>query len=307
MNNEIIGHVKLNYQYYQGNDLYNEGDEEEELVLQTVKKSTDYNDYLQVILNDSRWPVLYQLSKQRENIIAPMKIDLASEVLEIGAGMGAVTGAIAGRCKTVDCIELSKRRSLANAYRNREFNNIEIYVGNFQDVYLEKKYDVITLIGVLEYAQYYISSDTPYEDFLKKISSLLKPNGILYIAIENKLGLKYFAGCSEDHIGRPFAGIEGYRKEDNVKTFSRSQLIKLLVTAGFTSPYFYYPYPDYKLAFEIYSDDRLPDESFQFPTIVNYDMRRLKLFDEEKAIKSLAGTEELKMLANSFLVEAVKK
>lgn len=307
MNYEEIGNVKLNYKYYTGSDLYNEGDEEEELILQTVKKSVDYRDYLDVILRDNRWPILYQLSKQRENIIDPMDIKKSDLVLEIGAGMGAVTGAIARRCKKVECIELSKRRSLANAYRNREYHNIEICVANFQDVPLKQKYDVVTLIGVLEYAQHYINSETPYEDFIEKIAEILNVGGRLYIAIENKLGLKYFAGCAEDHLGKPFVGIEGYDRKDNVKTFSRSQLIKLLIEHGFQEPYFYYPYPDYKLPLEIYSDDNLPTENFQFPTEVNYDLPRLKIFDESKVIRSLAGTEELKMLANSFLIEAVRK
>lgn len=307
MDFERIGNVKLNYEYYTGEDLYNEGDAEEELILQTVKKSVDYKDHLDVILQDHRWPVLYQLSKQRENIIEPMDIKKSDMVLEIGAGMGAVTGAIARRCHKVECIELSKRRSLANAYRNREYDNIEICVANFQDVPLEKKYDVVTLIGVLEYAQHYINSDTPYEDFIEKIASILNDGGRLYIAIENKLGLKYFAGCAEDHLGKPFVGIEGYEKADNVKTFSRSQLVELLMGHGFQKPYFYYPYPDYKLPLEIYSDDNLPTENFQFPTETNYDLPRLKLFDESKVIRSLAGTEELKMLANSFLIEAVRR
>ncbi len=307
MDHEKIGKVSLNYQYYTGSDLYNEGDEAEELVLQTVKNSIDYKDHLDVILKDHRWPVLYQLSQQRQNIIKPMEIDSNDIVLEVGAGMGAVTGAIARRCKKVECIELSKRRSLANAYRNREYDNIEIYVANFQDVPLSRKYDVVTLIGVLEYAQSYIDSATPYEDFIEKIAGVLNQGGRIYIAIENKLGLKYFAGCSEDHLGKPFVGIEGYTKTDKVKTFSRSQLINLLVEHGFQEPYFYYPYPDYKFPTEIYSDDILPGENFQFVTTANYDMPRLKIFDEEKVIRSLAGAEELKMLANSFLVEAIRR
>lgn len=308
MNCEKIGNVLLNYEYYGGSDLYNEGDEEEELVLETVKNSTQYSDYLEVIKHDHRWPVLYQLSKQRENIIAPMRLKKTDTVLEIGAGMGAVTGAIARRCQRVECVELSKRRSLANAYRNRDLDNIEIHVGNFQDIPLRSQnYDVITMIGVFEYAEHYINSNRPYEDFLDKIVGLLKPEGLLYIAIENKLGLKYFSGCAEDHLGRPFIGIEGYKKSDGVKTFSRSQLIKMLTEHGFKMPYFYYPYPDYKLPVEIYSDDRLPDETFQCSMITNYDLDRMYLFDEGNVIRSLAGTEELKMLANSFLIEAVKQ
>ncbi len=119
MKSEIIGKVKLDYTYYNPEYIYNEGDDVEELILKTVKKTTDYKEYERVIEKDTRWPILYQLARQRENIIEPMDIKKTDHVLEIGAGMGAVTGAIARRCKKVDCIELSKRRSLANAYRNR--------------------------------------------------------------------------------------------------------------------------------------------------------------------------------------------
>lgn len=300
-----IGKVKLDYSYYDPSYIYNEGDDVEDLILETVKKTTDYKEYEQVIEKDSRWPVLYHLARQRENIIAPMDIKETDCVLEIGAGMGAVTGAIACRCKKVDCIELSERRSLANAYRNRNYDNIKIYVGNFQDIEIKEKYDVITLVGVFEYAGYYISSDSPFIDFLKNIKGMLKENGKLYIAIENKLGLKYFAGCAEDHLGKPFVGIEGYSKEDHVQTFTKSQLEKMLTETGYNDIYFYYPYPDYKLPLEIYSDDCLPGKDAQFPIQVNYDINRLYLFDEKKVYESLAGCEELKVLANSFLIEAV--
>ena len=265
-------------------------------------KTTD--DYTQVLKSDNRWPILYQLSKQRENIILPMDLKKEDEVLEIGSGMGAVTGALARNCKKVDCIELSKRRSLANAYRNKSYNNIEIFVGNFEDIKLEKQYDVITLIGVLEYAQSYIHSAEPYMDFLKKIHTTLKKGGKLYIAIENKLGMKYFAGCAEDHLGKPFIGIEGYPKDSYAKTFTKSQLISLLKRTGFQDYYFYYPYPDYKLPSIFYSDDYLPDKQFSVSDQNNFDLDRIMLFSEKSAIKSIAKTEEIKILANSFLVEA---
>lgn len=43
------------------------------------------------------------------------------------------------------------------------------------------------------------------------------------MAIENKLGLKYFAGCKEDHVGRMFEGIEGYKNTSGVETFSKRE------------------------------------------------------------------------------------
>lgn len=66
---------------------------------------------------------------------------------------------------------------------------------------LPSDYDFICLIGVFEYGQSYIGGDTPYEDFLKLLLPHLKPDGRIVIAIENKYGLKYFAGCKEDHLG----------------------------------------------------------------------------------------------------------
>ena len=82
----------------------------------------------------------------------------------------------------------------------------------FQDVqkHLSEKYDVITLIGVLEYAGSYIDSDNPYEDFIKTLKTHLKPNGRIIIAIENRFGLKYWEGAKEDHTGGFFEGLEGY-------------------------------------------------------------------------------------------------
>lgn len=303
---EYVGKVELDYSYYDAKDVYNEGDEVEEKVLETLKRTSEYAEHLKVISEDNRWPILYQLSKQRENIIEPMEINEKDEVLEIGAGMGAVTGAIAKRARHVDCIELSNRRSLANAYRNSDYNNIRIFVGNYENIHLDKKYDVATLIGVFEYAQHYISDERPYDKFLQSINTNLKSGGRIYIAIENKLGMKYFAGCAEDHLGISFAGIEGYEKECKVRTFTKSQLEGLLSDNGFGDIYFYYPYPDYKLPTHIFSDDYLPQKNDRLQAVKNYDLDRILVFDEEKAFDSLKGTEEIKILFNSFLVEAVK-
>lgn len=303
MKTEKIGKVLINYDNYKGSDAYNEGDDVEERILEVLKTGQNITEAL---LQDSRWPILYQLSPRRECIIEPMDIRKSDNVLEIGAGMGAVTGAIAKRCNSVECIELSKRCSLANAYRNQGYDNIQIVVGNFQDITFQHQYDVITLIGVLEYAQSYIRTENPYQDFLKKIYGLLKEGGRLYIAIENKLGLKYFAGCMEDHIGIPFAGIEGYSEKDRARTFTKSELTALILDAGFCSTYYYYPFPDYKLPREIFSDDFLPNESF-VPELQNYDMDKISVFNERKAYQSLSGLEEIKTLSNSFLVEAIRE
>lgn len=299
---EKIGNVTMNYDYYKGKDLYSDGDIEDD-ILNIVKTSDNYK------YTDDRfaqWPVLYHLSRQRENIVEPMSIVKTDTVLEIGAGMGAVTGAIAAKAGKVECIELSKRRSLVNAHRHKEMENIEIFVGNFQDVELTKKYDVITLIGVLEYANYYIDAKNPFHEFLNKIGSCLKEHGKLYIAIENRLGMKYFAGYNEDHLAKPFVGIEGYNDEDKVRTFTYSEIRKLLLECGYDKLTFAFPFPDYKLPQAIYDEEALMKYEVDFSERHNYDSNITESFNQVKALQSLKGTEEIKYFANSFLIEAVR-
>ena len=300
---EKIGGVILNDTWYTGDDAYSDGDAAEEKLLSIVKEGGPYSYAMEEYVE---WPVLYHLSRQRENIAAPMDIRPGDTVLELGAGPGAVTGALARMAGKVECIELSKRRSLINAYRHQDMDNIEIYVGNYKDIPLTKQYDVITFIGVLEYAAYYVGGQDPYREVLKKMYSQLREGGRLYIAIENKLGMKYFAGYHEDHLGRAFAGIEGYSKDDHVRTFTMSELRSLLKDAGFKDGEitFWYPFPDYKLPTVIYSEKTIRDADLEFEEYANYDMPIIHLFDQNKAFAGLKGTEERKLFANSFLIEA---
>lgn len=297
---EKIGKIIMNYDYYKGEDLYSDGDIEDE-ILEIVKTEQTYR------YTDKRfanWPILYHLSRQRENIIEPLEISKTDDVLEIGAGMGAVTGAIAEKAHKVDCIELSKRRSLVNAYRHKDMDNIEIFVGNFQDIKIEKKYDVITLIGVLEYAGYYIESEKPFHAFLKQIRGCMKENAKLYIAIENRLGMKYFAGYNEDHFGKPYVGIEGYQNEKNIRTFSYTEIYNLLTECGFKNISFAFPFPDYKLPQAIYDEEAIVKYEVDFSERYNYDAPANESFNTLKAFKSLKGVKEIKYFANSFLIEA---
>jgi 2-polyprenyl-3-methyl-5-hydroxy-6-metoxy-1,4-benzoquinol methylase len=296
---EKVGSVSMNYSYYSGEDRYSDGDVEDE-ILEIVKAQDSYR------YTDSRfnnWAILYHLSRQRENIAVPMEIDKTASVLEIGAGMGAVTGALAEKAGKVTCVELSKRRSLVNAYRHRDMDNIEIYIGNFQDVKLEEQFDVITLIGVLEYANYYIQAEEPAKAFLNQIKGLLKPDGKLYIAIENRLGMKYFAGYNEDHLAKPFVGIEGY-EDSQVKTYSYSELKRLLTETGYMKQSFMFPFPDYKLPQLIVDEEHVSTADINFSSRCNFDDMATETFSQLKAFKSLKGDEEIKYFANSFLVEA---
>lgn len=300
---EKIGNVTLDYTYYSGEDLYSEGESEDRL-LELVKNHTE-SEYDLVIQQTCSWSVMYHLSHIRENIISWIPFKKTDSVLEIGSGCGAITGAIAGNVGKVTCIELSKKRSIINATRHKIEDNLTIMVGNFQDIEpnLTEKYDYITLIGVLEYAASYIDAKEPYSTFLSIIRKHLKPNGKIIVAIENRMGLKYLAGCKEDHLGKFFAGIEGYSEKDGVRTFSKKKLESLVKACGYV-PKFYYPYPDYKLPHTIYSDDKLPGVGELNTNIRNFDADRIVLFDEEKAFDNIIQEGVFHYFSNSFLVVA---
>ena len=301
---EDIGNVKLDLSSYSGQDLYSDGDIED--VLLDIVKNHKEEEFNSIIMEKKDWAVLYHLSPIRQNIVSFLNIDKDSSILEIGAGCGAITGALASKAKKVTCIELSKRRSTINAYRNQAFDNIEIKVGNFTDVEkkLEEKYDYITLIGVLEYAASYIAMEKPYDEFLQIITKHLKPNGKVIIAIENRLGMKYWAGCKEDHTGKFFSGIDEYEGIDHVKTFSKTELEELLNENGLGCVDYYYPYPDYKLPMRIYTDEYLPGLDELKDNMRNFDNDRLIMFDERKAFNAVIKEGMFPQFSNSFLVVA---
>lgn len=300
---EKIGNITLDYTYYPGEDLYSDGPVEEEL-LKIAKSCRTDEDYNRVIAEKKSWPVLYHFSSIRHNIVSWLPIRKEHKVLEIGAGCGAITGALAKKAGSVDCIELSEKRSLINAHRNREFDNVTIKLGAFEEVekHLTGQYDYITLIGVFEYAACYTENEEPFHYMLRCIEKHLAPGGKIVIAIENRLGLKYWAGCAEDHVGRYFEGLEGYPNTTGVHTFSKLELEQLFREAGNFQCTFYYPYPDYKLPFSIYSDKYLPRKGDLKENICNYDRRRLGLFDESKVFDTLIDNGLFQQFSNSFLV-----
>jgi 2-polyprenyl-3-methyl-5-hydroxy-6-metoxy-1,4-benzoquinol methylase len=165
-------------------------------------------------------------------------------VLELGCGCGAITKALAETGCRVDAIEGSPRRARVAAARVREHDRASVHHSNFQDVAMEPAYDLVTLIGVLEYSPVYLDADDPFVACLQIAMSALKPGGTLLVAIENRMGLKYFAGISEDHFNQPYYGIEGRYGRKETTTYGRVGLERKMRAAGFGGVSFYFPFPD---------------------------------------------------------------
>lgn len=295
-----IGSVNLDLTFYKGRDLYSDGEIEDRIL--DIAKNYSSVEYPEKIEEAAEWPVLYHLSSQRENIVDWIPIREGSKVLEIGAGCGAITGSLAKKAKELTCVDLSKKRSMINAYRHEDCDNVTIIVGNFKDIEPSLgEYDYIFLIGVFEYASSYMGTDTPYEDMLNIILKHLTFDGRIIIAIENRLGMKYFAGCKEDHRGDYFSGIENYPEGGPARTFSRRGLEKIFKTCGVASYSFYYPYPDYKFMTTLYSDVYLPGKGELYNNMRNFDRDRMLLFDEKNAFDSVIDDGYFPVFSNSYL------
>lgn len=298
---ENVGKVKLDYSKYPGEDFYCDGKVEDE-ILEIVQKYSPV-EYQREIEERKSWPVLYHLSPLRENIVDWLPIGKKDKVLEVGSGCGAITGALARKAGSVTCVDLSKKRSLINAHRHADCDNVTIHVGNFKDIEpdLETDYDYICLIGVFEYGQSYIGGDTPYQDFLNILLPHLNESGRIVIAIENKYGLKYFAGCKEDHLGTWFSGIENYADGGGVRTFSRRGLERIFRSCNVKEAHFYYPYPDYKFMTTMYSDAYMPGKGELSNNYRNFDRDRMLLFDEKNAFDGITEDGLFSVFSNSYV------
>ena len=287
----------FNTQYYQGNDQYSDG-EIEEKILQIVQEGKSLE-----ASGDRSFSVLYHLSPVRENILSWYDFRKGASVLEIGAGPGAITGLLCRKCASVTSVELSQRRAKINYERHREYENLTIMVGNLNDMQFPERFDYVILNGVFEYAGSFTPGEDPYGSFLKRCAGYLKEDGLLLIAIENRLGLKYFAGAPEDHTDNYMEGLKNYPGNTTVHTFSRQEWEELCERCSLDYRKFYYPYPDYKFPNEIFTKETLSPDGFA-RNAWNFNAGRLELFSEQAMGETLCREGVMECFMNSFLIEA---
>lgn len=166
-----------------------------------------------------------------------------------------------------------------------------------------KRYDVILMYDLYDFL---IANNISFGDMLIKLLQLKDDKGILLLALENKLGMKYWAGCQEEQKGGVYVGIEDYSTwEGDIKPMSKKEIEELLDNIEGISYEFYYPYPDYKYPTIIYSDDCLPKEGELFRNIRNVDRERLVVFDERRAFDSVIKAGLFPEFSNSYLISIV--
>ena len=276
--------------------------------LNNTIQSAKSDEELQKLMQESHsWTYMYHLAKGRTNLIEWLPENKEAKVLEIGAECGALTGMLARKYGAVVCLEVSQEKSEINQVRNGKLENVNFLTGRIEQVQ-ESDFNLIFLVGSLPLAESYVTTkDDAYRTLLENCRNLLKADGRMILALPNKLGLKYFAGCREDYFGAPFTGVEDYYYHKGMRTFGKNELTTLLKNAGFDRADWYYPYPDYRFMTSLYSDQYQPREGELTTNLVNYDQERYVLFDEAKAFDTLIREDLYREHANSFLVITGKK
>ncbi len=285
--------AKINYEYCEDKVLYDSGEVEDWLLNEYKNGNTP---------PEEKAEYFYSVTPIRENIVNWYPFKKNSRILEIGGGLGAVTGCLCDKASKVISVEYSKRRAETLYYRHKNRENLEVIVGNFDKIKFEEKFDYIVLIGVFEYAKRFFDTKDPFNEFLIKMKKLLKTNGVILIAIENRYGIKYFAGSNEDHYGKKYLGLKGYENYD-IQTFGKKELSDIVAKAGFKYEKYYYPYPDYKMPYIIYTDERVPYKT-EINSLLFYNHDQ-KIFDfnYKEVLEGIIQNEQFGFFANSFLLE----
>ena len=121
-------------------------------------------------------------------------------------------------------------------------------------------FDVVVLNGVLEWVGTFSEHKPPQvlqESALREIERVLKPEGTLFLAIENRYGLQYFLGYKEEHTGLRFISLlprflaNLYHRVRRggalrVLTHSRSALTRMLGRSGFKGTRWFFTHPSYR-------------------------------------------------------------
>lgn len=262
----------------------------ERAVAKYISQAECEDDFLPVLEEDTRSALHYHLSPMRKALLSWYNFEKDARVLELGAGMGALTGLLCTNCGTVFAIE-------ENAFYRQALHN---------------RYSLVKNLAILPNMQSiggtqfnYIVMVAPKQlnlSILRTIKNYLCQNGKLLLTIPNRFALSAFCGETAFTGALPFNEIDC---ETSQSAYGKKALENLLQTAGFRSDNckWYYPTKDYIFPQEIYSNECLPPiegNSRYYPAIgSNYSA----LLPYSSLLPQIIAEDMFPAFANSFLVE----
>lgn len=300
---ERIGNVRLENRL-EGSAAGREPDAAEKRLLEIVTLYPEA-EYAARLAEQPSWPLLKQFSPLRENLMNWIPIPPGRRVLELGAECGPVTGAFLGKGLQVTSVDASPVRCRINALRHREAEGLLVLAADPEEALaaFPEPFDLVAWPCAPELARAG-EADDGADGFVRRlglIRQVLKPGGALFLAMENPLGLKYFAGRPEEATGRLFESVEGFPSGAGKRTLSRRELIRAAEESGFEWE-FYYPYPDHWLPEKIFTEACLPREGELNRNWQCFDADRVIAFNEGKAFDAVLRAGLFPEMSNAFLL-----
>ena len=201
------------------------------------------------------------LDLQRASWITILGLDESAIALDIGCGYGAISHAISRVLGEIYSVEAIPERIEFTQERLRQENigNVHLIQASATALPLpENSFDLVVVNGVLEWVGEWDLKGNPrwvQSQFLSDVGRLLKPDGLLVLGIENRIGYDLLLG-GKDHSGIPFTSLIPRRmasfilrhsssphhrtrlnsnREYRTYTYTEKGYRELLATAGFTA------------------------------------------------------------------------
>ncbi|MEA9393424.1 glycosyltransferase [Acerihabitans sp. TG2] len=293
---------------------YSDGDNAENYILDAINSAQDVSVNSTELHDKIRdWSSRYHLSTRRANLLRPFgEWFRGKRVLEIGCGCGAMSRFIGESGAQLVSVEGSFRRASIARQRCRDLTNVEVICSPSDLIPDLGLFDAVMLIGVLEYASVFLGKDGQ-QTLLASCRSRMTADARLFVAIENKLGIKYFAGANEDHVNMPMFGINNAYHEQGVMTFGRQELKAVLAKAGFNASQEYLPLPDYKLPISMVTPDGWQHHAMDLAplavesTLADHQLIAESTFSVEQGIKNAWHNGLAADLSNSFMMIATQQ
>lgn len=214
-----------------------------------------------------------------------------ASVLDYGCGLGVFTMTLAEHCQEVCALDATLERAEFSRSISSYLSNTNVITAkgalDSSFFFAEGQFDLIILNGVLEWTPVTMDTTRPPRDvlvgFLTRIKRFLKPNGVIYVGIENRYALNYFLGSPDHHSGLLFGSLlprtmaniySKYLKHTPYRTytFSHGGYRRLFNDAGLNILLATFMYP-----------------SYQFPTYIGKTDQYLGFFKKELCEKNLPG------------------